>query len=91
MSTPEEFAQLKLNFVDPVQHHYEVICPGVLVGETVAARSQQTGDAPMQISDKARRFVAGVMFALADQRADHAGRPAHDYPAPSAATILFLK
>jgi hypothetical protein len=45
----------------------------------------------MQISDKARRFVAGGMFALADQRADHAGRPAHDYPAPSAATILFLK
>jgi transposase InsO family protein len=91
MSTPEEFAQLKLNFIDPVQHHYEVIRPVVLFGETVAARSQQTGVAPTQISDKARRFVAGGMFALADQRADHAGRPAHDYPAPIAATILYLK
>ena len=32
MSTPEEFAQLKLNFIDPVQHHYEVIRPVVLFG-----------------------------------------------------------
>jgi len=91
VSTPDDFAQLKLHFIDPIQHHYEVIRSVVLLGETIATRSQQTGVAPAQISDKARRFVAGGMFALADGRAEHAGRPAHDFPEPIAATILYLK
>jgi transposase len=91
MSTPEEFAQLQLNFIDPFQHHYEVIRPVVLFGETVAARSRQTGIERTQISEKARRFVEGGMLALADRRPEHAGRKLHDYPEPVAAYILSLK
>ena len=43
MSTPAEFAQLALAFIDPLQHEYEIIRPLVLFGETVAERSRQTG------------------------------------------------
>lgn len=39
----EEFAQLRLRFIDPIQHNYETIRPIVLFDESVSARSQQTG------------------------------------------------
>jgi hypothetical protein len=91
MSTPEEFAQLKLNFIDPIQHQYEVIRPVVLLGETISARSRQTDVERSQISEKAQRFITGGMLALADQRPDHAGRTSHTYPQPVANHILYLK
>jgi len=39
----EDFAQYKLQFVDAIQHDYEVIRPIVLFAETIAERSRQTG------------------------------------------------
>jgi hypothetical protein len=41
MSAAREFQQLRLKFIDSIQHDYEVIRPIILFGETVTARSQQ--------------------------------------------------
>jgi transposase len=91
LSPAEEFAQLRLKFIDPVQHDYEVIRPIVLYSETVAERSRQTEIERTQIGDKARRFVQQGMLGLVDQRASKAGRKAHVYPELVAAYILYLK
>ena len=91
MRATDDFAQLQLAFIDPIQRQYEVIRPVVLFAETVSERSRQTGIDRDQISEHARRFVIGGMTALADQRAAHAGRRPHAYPEPVAAYILYLK
>ena len=68
MSAQEEFEQIRLHFVDPIQHDYEVIRPIVLFGDTAAERSRQTGVERTVVGDKARRFVLGGMEGLRDRR-----------------------
>ncbi|MDH3674051.1 MAG: helix-turn-helix domain-containing protein, partial [Anaerolineae bacterium] len=91
MSSSEEFAQLRLKFIDPIQHHYEVIRPIVLFSKTIAERSRQTGIERTVVGDKAKRFVQQGMLGLQDQRIGKAGRKEHEYPDRIAAHILLLK
>jgi len=91
MSAAKEFAQLKLKFIDPIQHDYEAIRPIVLFSETVAERSRQIDIERTVVGDKARRFVQEGMLGLVDQRASQAGRPGHAYPEAVASYILYLK
>jgi putative transposase len=87
----EDFAQIKLHFVDPIQHDYEVIRPLVLFSETAAARSLETGVERTVVGDKAKRFIIDGMLGLADRRPGAAGRKGHVYPDAVAAYILYLK
>jgi hypothetical protein len=87
----EDFAQIKLHFVDPIQHDYEVIRPLVLFSETAAARSLETGVERTVVGDKAKRFIIDGMLGLADHRPGAAGRKGHVYPDAVAAYILYLK
>ena len=64
MSAAEDFEQIRMQFIDPLQHDYEVIRPIVLFGETAAERSRQTGIDRTVIGDKARRFVTDGMIGL---------------------------
>ena len=57
MSAQEEFEHIRRQFIDPIQHDYEVIRPIVLFAETAAERSRQTGVERTVVGDKARRFV----------------------------------
>jgi hypothetical protein len=57
VSTAEDFAQIRMYFIDPLQHDYEVVRPLLFFGETAAERSCQTGIDRTVIGDKARRFV----------------------------------
>ncbi|MCP4165851.1 MAG: hypothetical protein GY759_08145 [Chloroflexi bacterium] len=91
MPPSEEFDQLKLKFVDYIQHDYEVIRPIVLFSERVAERSRQTGIERTRVGEKARRFVQQGMPGLIDQRAGKAGRKEHQYPEAVAVHILYLK
>jgi transposase InsO family protein/transposase len=91
VSAQKEFEQLRIHFIDPIQHDYEAIRPVVLLGETTAERSRQTGIERTVLGDKARRFVTGGMAALADGRSENAGRKGHGYPDAVAAYILYLK
>lgn len=91
MAATEDFTQYKLQFVDYIQHDYEVIRPIVLFAETIAERSRQTGLERTGIGEKARRFVQEGMLGLVDQRAGHAGRKGHVYPEAVAAYMRYLK
>ena len=91
MSAAEDFAQYKLQFIDYIQHDYEVIRPIVLFAETIAERSRQTGMERTSVGDKARRFVMDGMLGLVDQRAGQAGRKGHVYPEAVAAYMLYVK
>ena len=90
-SAAEDFGQLKLKFIDPIQHDYEAIRPIVLFSETISERSQQTGLDRRRVGEKAQRFILQGMFGLADERAGKAGRKAHQYPEAIAGYILYLK
>ncbi len=90
MTPAEDFGQLRLKFIDPVQHHYEVIRPIILYSETISERSRQTGVERTQVGQKVHRFVQQGMFGLVDQRAGQAGRKLHDYLEPIAAHILVI-
>ena len=68
MSAQEDFEQIRLQFVDPIQHDYEVIRPIVLNRETAAERSRQTGIDRTTVADKARRFILEGMAGLQDRR-----------------------
>jgi hypothetical protein len=70
VSAAEDFAQIRMQFIDPLQHDYEVIRPIVLFGETAAERSRQTGIDRTVIGDKARRFVTDGMIGLRDGRSE---------------------
>jgi hypothetical protein len=87
----EDFAQYQLQFIDAIQHDYEVIRPIVLFAETMAERSRQTGIERTVVGEKARRFVMEGMLGLVDQRARHAGRKGHVYPEAVAAYMLYVK
>src|SRR5690348_587129 len=65
---PDNFAQLRLLFTDPLQHDYEVIRRVVLFAETIQHRADATGLAPRTVAEKARRFVEHGMLGLADER-----------------------
>jgi transposase InsO family protein len=91
VSTAEDFAQYKLQFVDYIQHDDEVIRPMVLFAETITERSRQTGIERTSVGDKARRFVQEGMLGLVDQRAGQAGRKGHVYPEAVAAYMLYVK
>lgn len=67
MSSATEFSQLRLKFIDPIQHNYEAIRPIVLFDESVSERSQQTGLERRRIGEKAQRFVQQGMLGLVDQ------------------------
>ena len=91
MSAAEDFAQYKLQFVDYIQHDYEVIRPIVLFAETIAERRRQTGLERTSVGDKARRCVLAGRLGLVDQRAGQAGRKGHVYPEAVAASMLYVK
>jgi hypothetical protein len=74
VSASEQFDQLKLKFIDYLQHDYEVIRPIVLFAESVAERSRQTEIERTVVGEKARRFVQQGMLGLVDKRGDKAGR-----------------
>jgi transposase InsO family protein len=91
VSAQEEFEHIRRQFIDPIQHDYEVIRPIVLFAETAAERSRQTGVERTVVGDKARRFVLEGMLGLTDRRAETAGRKGHTYPAAIAGYIVYLK
>ena len=91
MSAQEEFEHIRRQFIDPIQHDYEVIRPIVLFAETAAERSRQTGVERTVVGDKARRFVLEGMLGLTDRRAEAAGRKGHSYPEAIAGYIVYLK
>jgi transposase InsO family protein len=91
VSAQEEFEHIRRQFIDPIQHDYEVIRPIVLFAETAAERSRQTGVERTVVGDKARRFVLEGMLGLTDRRAEAAGRKGHSYPEAIAGYIVYLK
>ncbi|ETX03613.1 MAG: hypothetical protein ETSY1_46690 (plasmid) [Candidatus Entotheonella factor] len=91
MSAAEDFEQIRMFFLDPLQHDYEVIRPIVLFGETAAERSRQTGIDRTVIGEKARRFVTDSMGALADGRTQPAVGEGPIYPEAIAGYIIYLK
>ena len=91
MSAAEDFEQIRMQFIDPLQHAYELIRPIVLFGETAAERSRQTGVDRTVIGDKARRFVTDGMIGLADGRTQPATGEGPIYPEAIAGYIIYLK
>jgi transposase InsO family protein len=91
VSAQEEFAHIRQQFIDPIQHDYEVIRPIVLFAETAAERSRQTGVERTVVGDKARRFVLEGMLGLTDRRTETAGRKGHTYPDAIAGYIVYVK
>jgi transposase InsO family protein len=91
MAAQEEFEHIRRQFLDPIQHDYEVIRPIVLFAETAAERSRQTGVERTVVGDKARRFVLEGMLGLTDKRAEAAGRKGRSYPEAIASYIVYLK
>jgi hypothetical protein len=57
-AVPDDFEQLKVSFIDPIQHDYEAIRPVVLGADTLSARSHQVQIDRTVLGDKARRFLA---------------------------------
>jgi hypothetical protein len=74
MPTEEPFSQLKLQFIDPIQHDYEVVRPIVLFSQSVADRSRETEVPRTTVSDKAKRFVTEGMLGLVDKRSQPSGQ-----------------
>lgn len=91
MSAQEDFEQIRLQFVDPLQHDYEVVRPIVLHGETAAERSRQTGLDRTTVADKARRFILEGMAGLQDRRTQPRDPPEPVYPEAIAGYIVYLK
>jgi hypothetical protein len=91
VSAQEEFEHIRRQFIDPIQHDYEVIRPIVLFAETAAERSRQTGVERTVVGDKARRFVLEGMLGLTDGRAEAAGRKGHRYPEALAGYLVYLQ
>ncbi len=91
MSAQEDFAQIRMQVIDPLQYYYEVVRPMLLFGETAAERSRQTGMERTVVGDKARRFVTQGMLGLADGRTQPPAGEGPLYPEAIAAYILSLK
>ncbi len=88
---PENFHQLELLCIDPIQHEYEVIRTVVLFAATLAQRAAETGLDRATVGEKARRFIEQGMFGLVDQRATTAGRKPHPFPERIAGYLLYAK
>ncbi|MGH2542845.1 MAG: hypothetical protein ACRDIB_08610 [Ardenticatenaceae bacterium] len=86
---PASFQQLKMQFVDAVQHDYEVIRPIVLLAAPIAARSEEVELPPSTVGDKARRFVREGRLGLVDQRR-HAPRHPDPFPARIARYLWWM-
>jgi transposase InsO family protein len=91
VSAQEDFEQIRLQFVDPIQHDYEVIRPIVLNRETAAERSRQTGIDRTTVADKARRFILEGMAGLQDRRTQPRNPQDPVYPEAIAGYIVYLK
>ncbi len=91
MSAAEEFEQIRMNFIDPLQHDYEVIRPIILFAETAAERSRQTGVDRTVVGDKAQRFVQQGMLGLVDGRTQPTSGEEPLYPEAIAGYIIYLK
>jgi transposase InsO family protein len=91
MSAEESFSQLKFQFIDPIQHDYEVVRPVVLFSQSVADRSRETEIPRTTVSDKAKRFVTEDMLGLVDKRTQPTGQQQRGFPEPIANYILYLK
>jgi putative transposase len=91
VSAQEDFEQIRLQFVDPIQHDYEVIRPIVLHGETAAERSRQTGMERTTVADTARRFILEGMAGLQDRRTQPRDPQEPIYPEAIAGYIVYLK
>jgi hypothetical protein len=91
VSAQEDFEQIRRQFVDPLQHDYEVIRPIVLFGETAAERSRQTGMERTTVGDKVRRFVLDGMEGLRDRRTAARGPQEPGYPEAIAGYLIYLK
>jgi transposase InsO family protein len=91
MKPQKPFSQLQLEFIDPIQHNYEVIRPIVLNAQSVAERSRETEIARTTVSEQAKRFVKKGMLGLMDRRSRGVTRKEIGYPEPVAQHILYLK
>ena len=91
MSAQEEFEQIRLQVIDPLQHDYEVIRPIVLFGDTAAERSRQTGVDRTVVGEKSRRFVLEGMEGLRDRRTQARDPQEPVYPEAIAGYIVSLK
>jgi hypothetical protein len=91
VSAAEDFDQIRMQFIDPLQYTYELIRPIVLFGDTAAQRSRQTGVDRTAIGDKARRFVTDGMVGLTDGRTQSTPGEGPIYPEAIAGYILYLK
>ena len=91
MSAQEEFEQIRLQLIDPLQHDYEVIRPIVLFGDTAAERSRQTGVDRTVVGEKSRRFVLEGMEGLRDRRTQARDLQEPVYPEAIAGYIVYLK
>jgi hypothetical protein len=91
VSAQEDFEQIRLQCIDPLQHDYEVIRPLVLHGETAAERSRQTGLERTPGADKARRFILEGRAGLQDRRTQSKDPQAPVYPEAIAGYIVYLK
>ena len=91
VSAQEECEHMRRQFIDPIQHDYEVIRPMVLFADTAAERSRQTGVERTGVGDKARRFVREGRLGLTERRAEAAGRKGHSSPEALAGSIVYLQ
>jgi hypothetical protein len=89
VSAAEDFDQIRMQFIDPLQHDYEVVRPMVLFGETAAERSRQTGIDRTVIGDKGRRFVTDGMIGLRDGRTQPHPTDGPIYPEAIAGYIIY--
>jgi len=91
LSEADDFHQLKLLFIDPIQFDYEVVRGCVVKGESISARSRQTGLDRSTVGYKAHRFLEHGMLGLVDQRSTKSGRRRQTFPEPVAEHVLYLK
>ena len=89
MTSSAEFSQLRLKFIDPVQHNYEAIRPIALFDESVSERRRQTGLERQRIGEKAQRFVQQGMLGLFDQRTGAGSEQEQGYPEGVASHIIY--
>ena len=80
-----------MQFIDPLQHDYEVIRPIVLFGKPLLSAVVKPGVERTVVGDKARRFVLEGMMGLRDRRTQARDAKGHVYPEAIAGYILYLK
>lgn len=82
---------MRRQWVEPIQHDYEVSRPIVRCAATAAERSRQTGVERTVGGDKARRFVLEGLRGLTDGRAGAAGRKGQRSPEAIAESIVHVQ